>query len=150
MFNLGLAFAAVTAALAQTVTGPVAPAARVATTILKHLDLNSFPNSTGPRRQQSLNTPADYGFIKLESFDDGWAQISEPEDGWHMSALLLAGGKKAATVCFLDTGGKGATYRATQVLHVTRGETGHWSAVQVSDRPDCRNNPPFIVGAKAD
>lgn len=126
------------------------PKARAATAILKRLDLNSFPNSSGPRRRRSLHIPSDYGFTDVKSFDDGWAQLSEPEDSWHISALLLASGKGTATVCFVDAGGKGSTYRATQVLDATLGVTGLWTATQVADRPDCRNNPPYVLGVKPD
>ena len=114
-----------------------------ATAILQHLDLDTFPNSTGPRRRRLLHTPADYGFSKLERFDDGWTQISEPDDGWHLSAFLLDRGKASATICFVDAGGRGATYRATQVLRVKLGGNARWAAVQIADRPGCRNDPPF-------
>lgn len=39
---------------------PVAPPGGKAQAILRHLDLNSFPNSTVPRRQPALSTPSDY------------------------------------------------------------------------------------------
>lgn len=112
-----------------------------AAAVLVHLDLTSFPNSTGPRRQAALYSPADYGLSKVETFDDGWTQVSEPRGGWFMSALLLAGSPKAATICFTDTGGNGASYHATEVLQVQRQADARWTAMQVADRADCRNNP---------
>ena len=118
-------------------------AATVAAAILQHLDLDSFPNSTGARRQPTLRTPADYGLIRLEAFDDGWVQVSEPDKGWYMSTLVLEGSREAATLCFRDTGGNGASYRATQVLHVQLQADARWTALQIADRTDCRNNPPL-------
>ncbi len=134
---------------ACTHAAPGAPhgSARQAAAILHDLDLGSFPNSTGPRRQAGLYTPADYGFTSAEAFDDGWAQLSAPADHWHMSALLLDGGAGKATICFVDAGGTGATYRATQVLHVEYGRNARWIARQIADRPDCRNMPPLGVKA---
>lgn len=114
--------------------------------ILHRLDLDSFPNSTGPRRQPTLHTPVDYGLTSFQSFDDGWTEASEPDDSWHMSALLLEGSSKSGTICFVDAGGKGATYRATQVLHVQTGADDRLTATQIADRPDCRNQPPFKAG----
>jgi hypothetical protein len=114
-----------------------------AATVLLHLDLTSFANSTGPRRRAGLYTPADYGLSKVETFKDGWTQVSEPRGGWFMSALLLAGSPRAATICFTDTGGNGASYRATEVLQIQRQADARWTAVQVADRADCQNNPPF-------
>lgn len=111
--------------------------------ILHHLDLDSFANSTGPRRQPALHTPADYGLTSFQSFDDGWTEASEPDDSWHMSALLLEGSSKSGTICFVDAGGNGATYRATEVLHVQIGADDRLTATQIADRPDCRNEPPF-------
>ena len=126
----------------------VVPPGAEATAILQHLDLNSFPNSTGPRRQPALRAPADYGLTRVETFDDGWAQVSEPDDGWHMSAQVLEVSPVSATLCFLDTGGNGASYRATQVLHVHLQADARWAAVQVADRADCRNDPAFHPGAQ--
>ena len=120
-------------------TAPEDPS--VATTILRHLDLNSFPNSTGPRRQAALHTPSDYGLTKIESFDDGWAQASEPGDGWFMSVVVLDGRARASTICFTDTGGKGATYRTTQALRVTLRPSGQWEAAPVADQLGCKNDP---------
>lgn len=120
-------------------TAPEDPS--VATTILRHIDLNSFSNSTGPRRQAALHTPSDYGLTKIESFDDGWAQASEPGDGWFMSVVVLDGRARAHTICFNDTGGKGATYRTTQALRVTLDPSGRWEAVPVGDQLGCKNDP---------
>lgn len=114
--------------------------------ILHRLDLDSFLNSTGPRRQPTLQTPVDYGLTSFQSFDDGWTEANEPDDSWHMSALLLEGSSKSGTICFVDAGGKGATYRATQVLHVQTGADDRLTATQIADRPDCRNQPPFKAG----
>ncbi len=118
-----------------------------ASAILRHLDLDSFPNSTGPRRQRSLHTPMDYGFTELDQFSDGWVQTSEPENSWHMSAFLLDDGVRSATICFGDAAGRDGTYRAVQVLHVTLGATGLWTAVQVPDRVGCHNNPPLAISS---
>jgi hypothetical protein len=123
---------------------PAAVPAMAAGTILRHLDLNSFANSTGPRRQAGLHTPGDYGFVTVEGFADGWAQMGEAGDRWHLSALLLDRHGRSAAICFVDAGGKGARYRATQVLEVTPAANGRWTAVPIADRPGCRNDPPLV------
>lgn len=119
--------------------------ASAATAILQHLDLNSFPNSTGPRREPTRHTPADYGLAKTESFDDGWAQASEPNNGWHMAVFMLDGEANTRTICFTDAGGNGATFRATQALHVTLDASGRWRAIQVTDQVGCKNRPAFVA-----
>lgn len=117
--------------------------ASVATTILRHLDLNSFPNSAGPRRQAALHTPSDYGLTRTESFDDGWAQAGEPDDGWLMSVVVLDGRARVRMICFNDTGCKGATYRATQALRVTLDPSGRWKKpCRSATRSAARTTPP--------
>ena len=117
-----------------------------ASVILQRLDLNSFANSTAPRRQATRHTPSDYGLTKVERFDDGWVQISRPDSGWLMSALFLEGNATSGTICFMDTGGHGATYQATQVLQVELGSGGRWTATQVADRSDCQNDLRYPSG----
>lgn len=114
-----------------------------ASEILSQLDLTSFPNSTGPRRQSRLHTPGDYGFTKQGKGEGGWARLSEPNGDWSLSALLIEDGRASKTICFVDAGGGGATYRATETLQVKREPDGRWTAVRVGDRPGCRNDPPL-------
>ncbi len=121
--------------------------ASAAAAILRHLDLNSFPNSTSPRRKPTRHTPADYGLMKVESFDDGWAQASEPDDGWHMAVFVLSAKANTRTICFTDAGGGGATYRATQALSVTPEASGRWRALSIPDQVGCRNSLALAAAA---
>lgn len=119
----------------------VSPIAKPVETIVSHLDLNSFPNSTGARRRVSAHVPADYGFTKIEGFPDGWVQFSQADDSWHIGALLLQRSQKTATLCFTDSAGADGTYRSTQVLEVRFDGHARWTGVPMVDRPDCKNVP---------
>ena len=99
-----------------------------AKTLVRGLDLASFPNSTGPRRMAGKHTLADYGFTKVQVFDDGWTEASEPDGSWSISLYLLHAEPRLAEVCLTDVAHNGGTYRATSLIEAAPGAGGLWRA----------------------
>ncbi len=114
-------------------------AARV---LVRKLDLTSFPNSTGPRRMPGKRTLADYGFSKAKVFDDGWTEVSEPDDRWSISFYLLHAEPTRMEVCVMDVARNGGTYNATSLIEVTPTPGGLWQATGRKLHSDaCRETP---------
>jgi|SRR5579859_4284373 len=104
------------------------PAPRVTQTeVALHLDLTSFPNSTGPRRKIGALTPADYGFTRI-SRREGWTVLSEQDGGWIIGVRLLSTDASGALICFLDEARNGGTYRDQSALEVAPSSDGLFHA----------------------
>ena len=126
-------------------------AARVSTSdidsVVKSLDLTSFPNSVGPRQVSGKTTFADYGFINVERTDSG-AILTTQDQGWEMSFSILSTHPHSLRMCFYDRGlvkpgdVRAPSYNATSALVVTKEPQGMWTARQVrAGFPGCRNDP---------
>lgn len=89
--------------------GAEAVAAGDAASIGARLDLSSFANSTGPRREPGKRTPADYGFA-LPSVADGWASFIAPARGWRLGVKVLKKEPGRTLVCFVDEAQNGGSY----------------------------------------
>ncbi|MCP9221497.1 hypothetical protein MKP08_01880 [Erythrobacter sp. LQ02-29] len=108
--------------------------------LIRHLDLSSFRNSTGPRREAGKTSFADYGFTRVEEEANG-ATLYEPDFGWLMSVRILAREGNRMRVCFSDRGMGMARYRAQSALTVDMsGE--RWTAKEVEGGFEgCVNDP---------
>lgn len=121
--------------------------------VIAKLDLNSFPNSTGPRRQAGKHSFADYGFTEVEKRSDG-ATLTSTGGGWVMAFRILSASQKAIKLCLVDQGRmrpgdvRAPSYDARSALIVTRasmtpGEGVYWTAWEVRGGfANCRNAPP--------
>jgi hypothetical protein len=116
--------------------------------IIDRLDLTSFDNSVGPRREANKRTFSDYGFTMVERTEKG-ARLYRQEGGWMMGFDVLSASPTSVQLCFVDSalmrpGDIGRpSYDARSALLVSRGESAYWSARQVPEGfPGCSNNPP--------
>jgi hypothetical protein len=94
-------------------------AAGDAAVIGARLDLGSFANSTGPRRQPGRKTPYDYGFSQV-SIADGWASFVSPTLGWRLGVRVLKKEPGRTLVCFVDEAKNGGSYFHQTALILTR------------------------------
>ncbi len=116
--------------------------------VIKNLDLTSFPNSIGPRRMARKTTFAEYGFVHVKKIAHG-ADLVEMGKGWMMSFKILSSTPKSLRLCFHDRGlaasgdSRAPSYNATSALLVLNSPRGMWTAKQIpAGFADCQNNPP--------
>lgn len=106
--------------------------------MLQALDVTSFDNATGPRRRPGLRTLADYGFTRIESFDDGWAYASQVDGSWTIGVLVLDDGPDRKLLCVTESANRQGTYRSTAVVEAVPAGNGSWRATgRVVSRSDC-------------
>lgn len=116
--------------------------------VIGNLDLTSFPNSVGPRREPGKTTFADYGFVDLETIANG-ASLTQEDKGWMMSFTILSAGPSGLRLCFHDRGLArpgdviGPSYNTWSALFVSTARRGLWTARQIpGGYAGCRNDPP--------
>lgn len=117
--------------------------------IVTHLDLGSFPNSTGPRREPGKKSFADYGFTVVELTDDG-AALYAPDHGWTMRFRIVGRDSSSIRVCLQDRAlpRPGAisnpSYDARSALVLTPSGAPWWKADEVRGGFEtCANDPPL-------
>jgi hypothetical protein len=105
--------------------------------IAERLDLTSFPNSIGPRRDAGLFTFADYGFTVVEA-NGQTVRFNEPEGGWVFNVTVLDTRNGRLRLCVADNAENGGSYDTVSALEVVEGATGllHATANRVN-HPDC-------------
>ncbi len=101
-----------------------------ALTMIRTLDMLSFPNSIGPRRTSGKRTLADYGFTVVKGFDDGWAYATEPDKSWQIGVFVLTDGHRSKRLCITDGAIGGGTYRSTTAIDVAARPGGTWHAIR--------------------
>ena len=122
--------------------------------VIAHLDLSSFPNSTGPRRSPGKRSFADYGFTEVELTSEG-ATLYRPDHSWMMWFSILTTGPSTIRICFGDQGlQRPGDIRAPEydarsaLLLLTRGNDAvtaadpWWQAKEIPGGfSTCQNNP---------
>ena len=105
--------------------------------LAERLDLTSFPNSTGPRRDVGLFTFSDFGFTAVEA-DGPVVRFADPEDGWTFIVTLLEPRNGRQRLCVEDKAENGGSYHTRHAYEVVEGRTGlvHATATRVTD-PKC-------------
>lgn len=100
----------------------------------ERLDMTTFPNSLGPRREEGLRTLADYGFAASE---DGVTYI-EGDGSWRFVLTPLADKEGRILLCVEDEALNGGSYHTRRAYELMEGVTGLLAAVpgRVS-HPDC-------------
>lgn len=83
--------------------------------IAQMVDLRSFPNSTGPRREDYLRTFADYGFIEVIVVD-GTVELYDDDRSWMFAVTVLETSEDRAILCILDRALGGPTYHANDAV----------------------------------
>lgn len=116
--------------------------------VIAHLDLTSFPNSIGPRREPGKKSFADYGFTEVELTPDG-AMLYRPDHGWMMYFRILKQDRSPMQICFGDRGlqrpqdVRAPSYNAQSALAISASEEQWWKAhEQRGGFGTCRNDPP--------
>lgn len=127
---LALIFAAI---IALPATAPLTPDIA---TIAAQLDMTSFRNSTGPRRQDGLVTPADYGFTEIET-GDGIVTLTRPDESWLLSLRLLDDAEPLA-VCITDRAQNGGSYFTVTAYALTLDGAFYKAGEPLPERPDCQ------------
>ena len=95
--------------------------------IVRSLDLRSFRNSTGPRRQKRLITPQDYGFARSYR-EDGVLELYTSDDNWMMSFPLLNYTGLGEILCSDDKANNGGAYNSRIPLEVRLGKDSFYHA----------------------
>ena len=99
------------------------------------LDMTSFPNSVGPRREEGLKTLADYGFVATG--DDG-TTYEEDDGSWRFVVTPLASGDGRMLVCVEDQALNGGSYHTRHALELVEDASGLLRATAGPvTHPDC-------------
>ena len=114
------------------------PSPDAALHVADRLDLRSFRNSTGPRRQAHLRTPADYGFTHVEATRDG-VELWQEDRSWFISLRVVSQDAQGSVVCFHDRAMNGGSYNTEQALRVSPEADGLYRALP---------EQPIIPGCK--
>ncbi|RZJ05235.1 MAG: hypothetical protein EON89_04865 [Brevundimonas sp.] len=107
--------------------------------ILRRLDLNSFPNSTGPRKVAGWKYPSDWSFTELIE-EGGSATLARPGD-WSISLWVIRQTADGAVVCFLDRAHNGGTYSTRTALRVVGDAKAGYRAVERVQDATCEPLP---------
>jgi hypothetical protein len=118
-------------------TGPLA-AGPSAISLGRKLDLSSFANSTGPRRDPARHTPEQYGFTVIGG-DSRVATFSQPDSSWRLSVTVLSRSPGHIIVSFVDRAGGNlgpdklfGSYSAEDTLDLQLGEDGLYKATSIA------------------
>lgn len=105
--------------------------------IAERLDVTSFPNSIGPRREAGRFTLTDYGFTLVEA-NGQMVRFTDAEDGWTFTVTVLDERRGRLRLCVADKAENGGSYDVVKAIEVVEGSTGllHATANRVN-HPDC-------------
>lgn len=103
--------------------------------VIDRLDLSSFNNSTGPRREKGKITFANYGFSAVKFYSTK-AIISDAERSWQFVVMLLAAAPDAIRICLEDRALNGGTYHTENAYLLKLSKSNFLQASPVRD-PAC-------------
>jgi hypothetical protein len=111
--------------------------AETAQNLGERLDMTSFPNSIGPRREDGARTLKDYGFTKVQ-IEGETVRFLEPDESWVFAVRPLATTAPQMALCIEDQALNGGSYHIVEALEVTEGTDGllHATGNDIS-HPDC-------------
>lgn len=114
------------------------PSEHQAQFVVEHLDVTSFPNSIGPRREPNKRTLLDYGYSTVTYHGDENAALQSPDRDWAMGVTVLAQDETGAVICWTDKAENGGSYNVQHPLKLRLSESGFLIATDedVSD-PRC-------------
>ncbi|RZI98536.1 MAG: hypothetical protein EON90_12975 [Brevundimonas sp.] len=107
--------------------------------ILQRLDLNSFPNSTGPRKVAGWKYPADWSFTVLR--EEGGSAVLERPGAWAMSLRIIRRTEDGIIVCFFDHAQNGGNYSARSALRIVGDGAGGYRVAEEVEDPTCEPLP---------
>ncbi len=102
--------------------------------VIAKLDLTSFNNSIGPRREKGKHTFEDYGFALSQS-DEKKAVVREPDGSWEFVVTLLPG-TESIKICLEDKALNGGSYHTQHAYMLAPAKDGLLQASLTED-PAC-------------
>jgi len=114
---------------------------KIARQVIARLDVTSFPNSIGPRRQKGKKTFADYGFKRVTMTRNGadLIQAFGDNDDWLMSIEVLRASSSEILICLQDKAENGGTYNSVEPISVRVGHQRLWRGVPLKHSvPGCK------------
>lgn len=91
--------------------------------IAEQIDVRSFPNSTGPRRETQLKTFSDYGFTQSDR-EGGTAYLTDKQGSWMFAITVAEATDERLVLCVLDQALNGGNYRSLSAIGFKDGEEG--------------------------
>jgi hypothetical protein len=104
--------------------------------VIDKLDLTSFNNSIGPRREKGKVTFKDYG-ISVVTLDDKKAVITKPDNTWKFTVTLLYSKSGQTEICFEDQAMNGGSYHSQNAYSLKADESG-WLMASPSKESACQ------------
>ena len=93
------------------------------TAVAQMIDVTSFPNSIGPRREDGLKTFVDYGFTTVELVDRT-VELYQDDRSWMFGITVLDASDSRLVLCVLDKALGGPTYHTQDARAFQVGEGG--------------------------
>jgi hypothetical protein len=122
--------------------GAATPPSRAALDVVRNLDVTSFPNSIGPRREPGKMRLRDYGFVKIEPRGRAVDVFEQPKRDWLFSVRVLHDFGPRKTICLIDQNVGGGTYHTVEPIEIKRGRDGLYRATKRRlDEPACPRYP---------
>ncbi|MBA16270.1 MAG: hypothetical protein CMN73_07925 [Sphingomonas sp.] len=109
-----------------------------ATEVAERLDVTSFPNSIGPRREADKHRFADYGFTEIAD-DAGTAELTSADGEWVFRIRVLGASGDTIRICVLDRALNGGSYFTVKPVEISEGDDGlfHATGREITS-PDCQ------------
>ena len=91
--------------------------------IAEQIDVTSFRNSIGPRREPGLKTFSDYGFTESDR-DGHTARLTDKERSWMFGVTVAEASDERLVLCILDQALNGGSYRTLSAIGYENGAEG--------------------------
>lgn len=98
---------------------PRYPKDKLAQFVIDKLDVTSFGNSIGPRRESGKTSFRDYGVV-ARTVKDNEAHLEEADGNWNFYITILKRTDSGIYICFEDRGAFPSTYHTVGPLLLTR------------------------------
>jgi len=97
--------------------------------IIDKLDMTSFRNSIGPRREEGKYTLKEYGASKI-SFNGKIAVVHTQDDSWQYTITLL---DEESKICFEDQAMNSGSYHSQNAYILIEDKSGFFKASPIED-----------------
>ncbi len=115
--------------------GKIEPNNHILQEVFDKLDVTSFSNSIGPRREKDKKTFSDYGAF-IVKIDNKKLFISGENYTWKYTITLLDKTNDGIKVCFEDRANNGGTYASQEALLLKFSENNFLQASKII-HPKC-------------
>ena len=108
--------------------------------IAEQIDVTTFPNSIGPRREPQLKTFGDYGFTQSD-LDGHTARLTDKERSWMFAVSVAEASDERLVLCILDQALNGGSYRTLSAIGFEDGAEGLLVATaEAQDQGRCKTS----------